>query len=418
MISRMLVVFLISVVTYRNVYRCDFVFDDHLAIRRNRDVDTSETSWRDVWSHDFWGKDLKAIDSHKSWRPITVLSFRLDHYFFEFNASYYHVMNSVYHALVSSCVVPFCFYLFCRDHESTNRNVLDQALMAGILFAVHPVHVEAVAGTVGRADILCAGFAMLSFFLHGKGFQFISILMLIFATLCKDTGITLVIVLSAQHVLSKVKSDQWMYPHRWGVVIWSRIVTIYVGVLMLYMYVRSIIMNESTLQSSGLIRRTENPFAFTNGTTWVMSTAYLHGRYANLLVNPLAELCAEYSYNCIPAVQSVFDSRNVLSVLTYTVSCLAIAYGLVARHQGVLLCLLWIFIPMIPASNIFMKVGTLLAERLLYVPSLGYCCLVAFGIRHLFFDGKNSNKRFVVWSLFGAIVLVMIHRTQLRTVDW
>ena len=414
MISRMIIVFLISIGTYWNVYRCDFVFDDHLAIRGNRDVDTSKTGWRDVWSHDFWGKDLKAIDSHKSWRPITIFSFRLDHYFFEFNASYYHVMNSIYHALVSSCVIPFCFYLFRRrDHDAKD---LDQATVASILFAVHPVHVEAVTGTVGRADILCAGCSILSFVLHGQGFQVLSILILILATLCKDTGITLIVVFAAQYVLNKVPSDQWLCPHRWGFMIWSRVLLLYVGVLALYMYVRNMIMDgKSTLQSSELIRRTENPFAFTNGTTWIMSTAYLHGRYANLLVNPLTALCAEYSYNCIPVVESVFDIRNILSVSTYVVSFLVIAYGLVKRHRGVLLCVLWIMIPMLPASNLFMKVGTLLAERLLYVPSLGYCCLVAFGIRRLFFD---TNRRFFVWSLLGAIVLVMMNRTQLRTVDW
>ena len=76
--------------------------------------------------------------------------------------------------------------------------------------------------------------------------------------------------------------------------IWSRVLLLYVGVLALYMYVRNAdVDGKSTLQSSELIRRTENPFAFTNGTTWIMSTAYLHGRYANLLVNPLTELCAD-----------------------------------------------------------------------------------------------------------------------------
>ena len=72
-----------------------------------------------------------------------------------------------------------------------------------------------------------------------------------------------------------------------------------------------------------------------------------------------------------------------------------IAYGLVKRHRGVLLCVLWIMIPMLPASNLFMKVGTLLAERLLYVPSLGYCCLVAFGIRRLFLDTEQTIHRVV-----------------------
>jgi len=419
--SRMIIVFLLSLGTYWNVYHCDFVFDDHMAIRRNLDVDTSRTTWTSLWSHDFWGKDLKAVDSHKSWRPLTILSFRIDHYFFEFNASYYHVTNSILHALVSVGVLPFCFYLFHFDNE---KNILDQATMASILFAVHPVHVEAVVGTVGRADILCAGFSMLAFVLHRKGFPLSSILILILATLCKDTGITLIVVLAAQNVLSSVSSEVWLSPHRWGLQIWSRIVFGYIGVLIMYMYVRGAIMHDEhtnntfsllrgTLQKSDLIRRTENPFAFTNGTTWILSTAYLHGRYAKLLVFP-TELCAEYSYNCIPVVEYLSDTRNLLSLLSYCVFIFVVIYGLAMRHEGVLLCVLWICMPMIPASNLFMKVGTLLAERLLYVPSLGFCCLVTYAVRRFFF----GCSKLVVWSLFGAIVVTMINRSQLRTQDW
>ena len=98
-------------------------------------------------------------------------------------------------------------------------------------------------GTVGRADILCAGCSILSFVLHGQGFQVLSMLILILATLCKDTGITLIVVLAAQYVLNKVPSDQWLCPHRWGFMIWSRVLLLYVGVLALYMYVRNMIMD-------------------------------------------------------------------------------------------------------------------------------------------------------------------------------
>ena len=90
-------------------------------------------------------------------------------------------------------------------------------------------------------------------------------------------------------------------------------------------------------------------------------------------------------------VESLFDIQY-LSVSTYVASFLVIAYGLVKRHRIVLLCVLWIVIPMLPASNLFMKVGTLLAERLLYVPSLGYCCLVAFGIRRFFGHEQTIHR--------------------------
>lgn len=52
----------------------DFVFDDSEAIIKNKDV--TSKSWTDAFKNDFWGANVKSNLSHKSYRPLTILSFR------------------------------------------------------------------------------------------------------------------------------------------------------------------------------------------------------------------------------------------------------------------------------------------------------------------------------------------------------
>ena len=72
--------------------------------------------------------------SHKSYRPLTVLTFRLNYLFSELSAASYHLLNVVLHAVV--CVL---FLRVCRLFLDTNSS-----LVAALLFAVHPIHTEAV----------------------------------------------------------------------------------------------------------------------------------------------------------------------------------------------------------------------------------------------------------------------------------
>lgn len=102
----------------------------------------------------------------QSYRPLTILSFRLEHYMHELEVSdcitvirpvqayYYHLTNNLLHGVVS-CFVSFLSYfifgegtLVCLFVEFSH-NKLDghlAALYSGLLFAAHPVHVEAVTG--------------------------------------------------------------------------------------------------------------------------------------------------------------------------------------------------------------------------------------------------------------------------------
>ena len=66
---------LIAVLCYLNSLNGDFVHDDVYAIKNNQDV-TGKKPLLDLFSNDFWGRSMTSFRSHKSYRPITVLSFR------------------------------------------------------------------------------------------------------------------------------------------------------------------------------------------------------------------------------------------------------------------------------------------------------------------------------------------------------
>lgn len=109
--------------------------------------------------HDFWGTDIGRNDSHKSYRPLTVATFRFDHYVYGLDAYGFHITNVILYAV--SCL---CVYAVSSQWLNTNG-----ARVAAIIFACHPVHVEAVASIVGRADALCGLWYCLAVYLYTLG---------------------------------------------------------------------------------------------------------------------------------------------------------------------------------------------------------------------------------------------------------
>jgi hypothetical protein len=140
---------------YINTLQGGYVWDDRAAIIANKDVQ-GLTPWSDLLKHDFWGQDIRLIDSHKSFRPVTVASFRLNHNVHGYNAAGFHALNVVIHA-----VGTVVFYWLAG--QWVNDRV---ARVAALVFCCHPVHVEAVASLVGRADSLCGAFYLLAVYLY------------------------------------------------------------------------------------------------------------------------------------------------------------------------------------------------------------------------------------------------------------
>lgn len=166
-----------AMATAWNAHGNGFVWDDRAAVIGNKDVrsDVNGTALWQVFTNDFWGTSIRAVDSHKSYRPLTVLSFRLNHLLTGFDAQYFHITNTLIHVGCSLLVWRVATVLFRSRTASPSSAAGTTALLefieigailSGLLFAVHPIHCDAVASVVGRADLLCTLLALQSFLMY------------------------------------------------------------------------------------------------------------------------------------------------------------------------------------------------------------------------------------------------------------
>ena len=102
--------------------------------------------------------------------------------------------------------------------------------------------------------------------------------------------------------------------------------------------------------------------------------------YYNLMLLAFpSSLSAEVALNTIPPISSLTDLRNGLTVLAFS-SLALLTWRAVARKDSTLMFALALMaVPFLPASNLFFPVGFVVAERVLYLPSMGFCLLVAIG---------------------------------------
>lgn len=152
--------------------------------------------------NDFWGTPLWDTGSHGSWRPLSVLSFRLNFLVGGLSPVGYHLVNVLLHCLATGLVV-------LVGHALLPFQV--GVLAAGALFAVHPIHTEAVAGLVGRADVgacVCYLLAYLSYRRHMLSRQWgslaVTIVLALAALLCKETAITALLLCGLCDVMSGI----------------------------------------------------------------------------------------------------------------------------------------------------------------------------------------------------------------------
>ncbi|XP_014063453.2 protein O-mannosyl-transferase TMTC1 isoform X2 [Salmo salar] len=139
--------------------------------------------------------------------------------------------------------------------------------------------------------------------------------------------------------------------------------------------------------SMPLFSEQDNPASFSpHLLTRFLTYCYLLAFNAWMLLSP-AVLCYDWQVGSIPLVESLWDMRNVAALLLGVVMvalCLHCVMSLQRlENREVLLGVLFLVFPFIPASNLFFRVGFVVAERVLYMPSMGYCILVAHGLGRL-----------------------------------
>lgn len=75
-------------------------------------------------------------------------------------------------------------------------------------------------------------------------------------------------------------------------------------------------------------------------------------------------------------------------------------------------------LPFLPASNLFFPVGFVIAERVLYMPSMGFCLLVAYGFQALNERLGSAGHRKLAWCCLATLVLIHSTKTYTRNADW
>ena len=89
------------VLCYANSLGCGFVFDDTSAIRDNKDILPS-SPLSNILTNDFWGIPMHKEQSHKSYRPLCVLSFKLNYLVHGLEPLGYHLVNVLLHLLAAN----------------------------------------------------------------------------------------------------------------------------------------------------------------------------------------------------------------------------------------------------------------------------------------------------------------------------
>uniref|UniRef100_A0A4W6C1Q4 Protein O-mannosyl-transferase TMTC3 n=1 Tax=Lates calcarifer TaxID=8187 RepID=A0A4W6C1Q4_LATCA len=384
---------------YWNSLSCGFVFDDVSAILDNKDLRPS-TPIRNLFLNDFWGTPMAEERSHKSYRPLTVLTFRLNYLFSELSAASYHLLNVVLHAVV--CVL---FLRVCRLFLDKTSS-----LVAALLFAVHPIHTEAVTGVVGRAELLSSIFLLAAFLAYTKSTSAdhsivwapiaLTVVLVAAATLCKEQGITVVGICCVHEVfvaqgftlpmlldtLRQVLQGKDGFPYAVLQTLLKLIVLVISTLLLVIIRVQVI---QSQLP---VFTRFDNPAA--------------------------VKLCCDWTMGTIPLVESFLDLRNLATLVFYTFLGLLAYHSLRYRHSSaktVIMALSLIVLPFIPASNLFFPVGFVVAERVLYVPSMGFCVLVAHGFKIV--SHKGHWKK-ISWLMIGVLLTTHAVKTFNRNWDW
>ncbi|XP_021915042.1 transmembrane and TPR repeat-containing protein 2-like isoform X2 [Zootermopsis nevadensis] len=318
-------------VMYCNTWDSGFVYDDNRAILSNDDV-LPQTPLLDLLRRDFWGTPLEHSGSHGSYRPLAVLSFRLNvllagGHVGHGRARGFHVFNTLLHTAATAA-----FTRWVRVLTSHRRRVLTP-WVSGMLFAVHPVHTEAVAGIVGRADVGASLFFTLSLLLYHEYvtnrntlYLAANLLMGVCAMFTKEQGVTVFAVCMAYELVAHSsrgpcttlralfgRSHRTLTKTEEDARSTRRLLTLAVGSILS-------VGLRTWLTGSRLptFAAADNPASRCSSfLTRAFTFFYLPAFNFGLLLYP-STLSFDWSMDSIPLITHVLDFRNVISFVFYS----------------------------------------------------------------------------------------------------
>ncbi|HYM11212.1 MAG TPA: DUF1736 domain-containing protein [Bryobacterales bacterium] len=383
-------VFAAAVAVYLNSLGGDFVFDDTSLVEHNPLLHSlGFANLARIFGSHYW----QAVEGHGGlYRPIVVLSYAINYALGGLHPWGYHLVNLLIHAANAALV----FFLIAELFADRTF-----ALWSGLLFALHPIRTEGVAYIAGRTESLAALFFLLAWWLYlrpERRFVAFAALAFFLAVLSKESAFTFLAVPPLTDYVLRRRPD----PLRYAALAAAAAAALGLRYVVLGGF------------APLYINPASNPLAHAALATRLLTAAVVLGKYLWLLLFPIP-LSADYSFNQIPLVAHPADPWFLLSAAALLALCAAALCAFLRGARAWFFCLAFFLATFSIASNFLRPIGTIMAERLLYLPSLGFTCAIAYAIAR----AQQAPRRREAATAF-AILLALFYagRTVLRNADW
>ena len=412
----MIILAVVSFLLYANTITHDYTQDDAIVIYDNEFTTQGFAGISGLLKYDTFRGFFKVDGKEKlvsggRYRPLTPVMFAIEYQLFGRSPMMGHIFNILWYALLVVVLYLTLERLFLKEERASHWRYMIFA--ACLLFAIHPIHTEAVANIKGRDEIICllgsiaSLYYALRWFDEGKSkYMLYSGLLFFLALMSKENTITyLAVIPLALYTFRKssiVSSLKYVLPALAGTIAFLAIRSSVIGFDM----------------GGTPMELMNNPFLkWTNGSYVALSKmeslpTMIHclGKYLGLMVIP-HPLTHDYYPRHID-LMSWSDITVILSTLLYIGLSIYALINL-KKRSVVAFCIIYFLATISIVSNIVFPIGTNMSERFLFMPSVGYALLVAY------LGWKMYDKYPVV--IKGALTLAvvgMIGKTVARNMVW
>jgi protein O-mannosyl-transferase len=400
----------IALLLYAQSISFRYTLDDDTVLFNNELVSKGISSIPSILTHSYWYGFDKTDNA--TYRPASLILFAVEWQLFPGRPGVYHAVNALLYALTCGLL----FLLLRRLFEKQNMAF---ALLCALLYAAHPLHTEVVNSIKSRDEILCFLFAVGAALLLQRYASKGSVAALLGGGLCfflsmlsKETGITFLVVLPLLLFVFTAAPAKKMLA--------------VAGVLAAFAAFYFLLRYQAL--EPGMVARSmtalDNTLAAAPDLMSRYATAfYILLRYFFLLIVPYP-LSYDYSFAHI-RIQGPGDAGALLGLALYAAAAI---YALLAirKKKIIAFCILFFLLTLAPASNLFVLIGSTMAERFLYIPSLGFCMALTWLLFKMTNDaGRRSvsvshfikTNRFV-FVVSAAIIFLYSLQTVLRSRHW
>lgn len=350
-----------------------------------------------------WDNILSIFTPKKgaTYQPIRVLSYAVDYHFWELNPLGYHVTNIFFYIL--TCIMVY-FTLFHLSKHLREKAPLDShgrvAFFGSLLFAAHPVHVEAVTWLAARKEVLQGFFFFLGFYLYlkareedGRRAFYLSLVVLsvFFAILSKPSAVIFPGVIFIYEIARQKEGLVSFFKSNW----------VFLSSSLALSAIFTFILLKVMVESEGLKQYLGDSIS---SNFLVCMHAFLQN--IKLLLFTI-NYSAAYAFNDFFVIPPVFDLKNILLSLI-TVSLIGISVYSLRRTRVIFFFLFFFIMALLPYLNII-PTSTLKADRYVFIASFSYASLMGIVFDRLYaYRHKKLSKGFFKYLSMAFLSLLLI----------